>query len=263
LGAFRSIVSHAFVATLAAAAPSHADPLPLTCDEGELGVSVELLFADSSPELEEQDELRECNQASIGSWNSIVFADETGDSSVQARGEARSDDGFVLAVENALDLAVDDGPLDFASVVVGVEAQAIFRAPPGDDPIEAEVIVEILREGDLEDTELSLAVAGENVDLSENLDDEGVGELRFPVELEPGEEYRALLVVGSALTDTGAGSQALRLRVESEPVPDAAAPLLLLAGGAVLAVAGRHPARAGRSQARRIGRPREGVRAEA
>jgi hypothetical protein len=251
MGALRWIVLPALAATFAAApGTAHADPLPLTCDEDELGVSVELIFADSSPEFEEQDELRECNQAPIGTWNSIVFADETDDSSVQVRGEARSEDGFVLTVENALDLDVDDGTFDFALVTLAVAAEARFRAPPGDDPIEAEVVVEILREGDLEDTELSLAVVGEDVDLTEDLDDEDVGELRFPVELEPDEEYRAVLVVGSALTDTGAGSQALRLRVDTV-VPEAAAPLLLLAGGSVLALAGRRPRRSGPSQARR------------
>lgn len=243
MGGLRLIVFPALAAALAAlAGTARAELLPLRCDEDGLGVSVELLFSDSSPEFEQQDELRECNQAPVGTWNSIVFADETGDSSVQARGEASSEDGFVLTVGNALDLAVDDGTFDFALAVIGVEAEARFRAPPGDEPVEAEVIVEILRDGALEQTELTLAVIGENVSLSEDLDDEGVGELRFPVELEPDEEYRAVLAVGSALTETGAGSQALRLRVETVPVPDAAAPLLVLAGGAVLALAGRRGA---------------------
>ena len=223
----------------AAGRASRADPLPLLCDEDELGVSVELLFTDSSPALEAPDELRECNAAPIGTWNSLVFSDETDASTVQARGETRSEDGFVLAVENALDLDVDDDFFDFALVVLGVEAEAWFEAPPGDEPIEAEVIVEVLREGDLESTELSLSVVGEDVDLNENLDDVGTGEHRFSVELAPEEEYRALLTVSSRLDHTAAGSQMLRFRVETVPAPEAAAPLLLLAGGAVLATVGR------------------------
>jgi hypothetical protein len=226
-------------AGLAAGRASRADPLPLFCDEDELGVSVELLFTDSSPALEAPDELRECNAAPIGTWNSLVFSDETDASTVQARGETRSEDGFVLAVENALDLDVDDDFFDFALVVLGVEAEAWFKAPPGDEPIEAEVIVEVLREGDLESTELSLSVVGEDVDLNEDLDDVGTGEHRFSVELEPEEEYRALLTVASRLDQTAAGSQTLRFRVETVPAPEAAAPLLLLAGGAVLATVGR------------------------
>ena len=45
-------------------------------------MSVELLFTDSSPALEAPDELRECNAAPIGTWNSLVFSDETDASTV-------------------------------------------------------------------------------------------------------------------------------------------------------------------------------------
>lgn len=119
-----------------------------------------------------------------------------------------------------------------------MEGHARFRAPEADDDLPADVILEIAREGELEATELSFAVVGPGVDLFEDLDDEEDGELHFPVELEPGEDYRALLIAGAALTDTAAGSQTLRVRVDV-PAPEPAATLLLGAGALVLAAAAR------------------------
>ena len=239
MNALRSFVLPAVAAGLAAAGSAQADPIPLRCEEDELGVSVEMLFSDTSPEFEQQHELRECNQAPVGIWNSVGFADETDDSVVSALGEARSDDGFVLQVVNELDLVADDGTFDESLVTIAVQAQAIFDAPEGADPIDAEVVVELERTGELEGVDLSLAVVGEDVDLNEDLEDEPDGELRFPVELEPGEEYRAVVVANSRLDDTGAGTQTVRFRVETVTVPEAGAPLLLAAGAAVLAAAGR------------------------
>jgi len=119
-----------------------------------------------------------------------------------------------------------------------VEGHARFRAPGADDDLPADVILEIAREGELEDTELSLAVVGPGVDLFEDLDDDEDGELRFSVELEPGEDYRAVLIAGAALTDTASGSQTLRVRVDVA-APEPGAPLLLGAGALVLAGAAR------------------------
>jgi hypothetical protein len=240
VNALRSFVLPAVAAGLVVAAGSaQADPIPLRCEEDELGVSVEMLFSDTSPEFEEQSELRDCNQAPIGVWNSVAFADETDDSVVSVLGEARSDDGFVLEVVNELDLVADDGTFDESLVTIAVQAQAIFDAPEGADPIDAEVVVEIERTGELEGVDLSLAVVGEDVDFTEDLEDEPDGEQRFDVELEPGEEYRALVTANSRLDDTGAGAQTVRFRVETVSVPEAGAPLLAAAGAAVLAAAGR------------------------
>jgi hypothetical protein len=54
------------------------------------------------------------------------------------------------------------------------------------------------------------------------------------VELEPGEDYRAVLIAGAALTDTASGSQTLRVRVDV-PAPEPGATLLLGTGALVLA----------------------------
>ena len=208
---------------------ARADLLAFECDDG---ASVTLSYVDSSPEFVLENELGECNQAPIGDWNRVGLAETTDAASVDAVGFVRSDDGFVLEVTSELALEVDDD--EFATLGTLVEGHARFRAPEADDDLPADVILEVAREGDLEDTELSLAVVGPGVDLFEDLDDEADGELHFPVELEPGEEYRAVLIAGAALTDTAAGSQTLRARVDV-PAPEPGAALLLGAGALVLA----------------------------
>ncbi len=218
-------------AWVAAASPARAELLPLECDDG---ASVSLTYLDSSPEFEQRDELDECNEAPVGDWNRLGLVEQTDAASVDALGFVRSEDGLVLEVSSQLALEVEDDEL--ASIVALVEGEARFRAPEADEDVAAEVIVEISRSGELEEAELSLAVVGPGVDLFEDLDDEQ-GELRFPVELEPDEDYRAVLVAGGALTDTGSGSHSLRFRVDVL-APEPAAPLLLGAGALVLGVAG-------------------------
>jgi len=220
---------------LSAGAPgvARADLLPFECDDG---ASVTLSYVDSSPEFQLENELGECNQAPVGDWNRVGLAEATDAATVDAVGFVRSDDGFALEVTSELALEVEDDEL--AALGVLVEGHARFRAPDADDDLPADVILEIAREGELEDTELSLAVVGPGVDLFEDLDDDEDGELRFSVELEPGEDYRAVLIAGAALTDTASGSQTLRVRVDVA-APEPGAPLLLGAGALVLAGAAR------------------------
>jgi hypothetical protein len=237
-GLFGLSLACALAAWIGGASRARAELLPLACDDG---ASVSLSYVDSSPELEHEDELGECNQAPIGDWNRVGLVRETDVAAVDALGFVRSDDGFVLQVEGRLDLDVEDG---FAALVVAVEGEARFRAPEADEDVPAEVIVEIARDGEVEEAELSLAVLGPGVDLFEDLDDEAEGELRFPLELEPDEDYRAVLIAAGALTDTGSGSQSLRLRVDV-PAPEPSAPLLVGAGACVLgAAAARRKGRA-------------------
>ncbi|MDH3686935.1 MAG: hypothetical protein OEP95_11955 [Myxococcales bacterium] len=208
---------------------ARAELLPLFCDDS-VGASAFLGYVDSSPELEEQDETTECGTAPVGTWAVVSYDDDTSAATVSARAEALSADGRVLEAINDLDLEVDDGIFDFASVGVALGVEGRFEAPDSDDPVDAELIVEIIRSGGLEDTVLALLVEGPGVDVREDLDDEPAGELRFPVELEAGEEYRAILTADAALTETGQGAQALRFSVDVEPVPEPAAAWLLVAG---------------------------------
>lgn len=233
------------VVSFLAAPAAHAELLPLSCDDS-TGASALLGYVDSSPEFEEQDETTECGAAPVGTWAVVSYDDDTRAATVSARAEALSADGLVLEAVNDLDLDVDDGIFDFASVGVALVVEAGFEAPDSDDSVDAELIVEIIRTGDLEDTVLALLVEGPGVDVREDLDDEPAGELRFPVELEGGEEYRASLTADAALTESGQGAQALRFSVDVEPVPEPAAAWLLVAGTFVLV--------ASRSGRRRVSR---------
>ena len=224
-------ISFLVTAWAGAGSLARAELLPLECDGG---ASVSLTYLDSSPEFEHQDELGECNEAPVGDWNRVGLAQQTDAATVDAVGFVRSEDGSVLEVANQLALDVESGEL--AEIVVLVEGEARFRAPEADDDVPADVILEIAREGELEEAELSLAVVGPGVDVFEDLDGEQDGELRFPVELEPGEDYRAILIAAGELSGTGSGSELLRLRVDV-PAPEPAAPLLLGAGALVLGVA--------------------------
>lgn len=215
------------LAVLAAGA-ARSEPLPIECDDG---ASVFLVYVDSSPEFEEQSELGECGESSIGDWNRVGFVAETSAATVSLLGLVRSEDGFTLEVSNEIELEVDD----FAAASVFASGEARFRSPDADEDVDAEVIVEIARTGELDVDELSLAVLGPGVDLFENLEDTEDGEVRFEVELEPDEEYRAILVAETAeLLDTVSGSQTLRVRVETVPVPEPAGALLLGIGALTL-----------------------------
>lgn len=209
------------------------EPLPIECDDG---ASVVLVYFDISPESERKFEFGECGESSIGDWNRVGFEAETSAATVSALGLVRSEDGFTLEVSSEIELDVED----FAAVSVFAEGEARFRSPDADEDIDAEVIVEIARTGELDVDELSLAVLGPGVDLFENLEDVEDGEVRFEVELEPDEEYRAILVAETAeLFDTVSGSQTLRVRVETVPVPEPAGALLLGVGALTLGGARR------------------------
>jgi hypothetical protein len=215
-------------ALLLAPCVAFAQALPLECDDG---ASVVLTYLDSDLESELQSELDECNEAPVGDWNRAGFADETDAATVSAVGAVTSDDGLELRLENEISLDIEDG--ESATMSVLVEAEAEFTAPDGEDDIPAEIVVNLVRTGELDESELSLAVLGEGVSLSEDLDDEEDGELRFPVELEPGEDYTAFLVSASELSDTAAGTQTVRFRVELA-VPEASAAWMVLAGAGVM-----------------------------
>jgi hypothetical protein len=224
-------------AALLAPCVAFAQALPLECDDG---ASIVLTYLDSDLESELQSELDECNEAPIGDWNRAGFADETDAATVSAVGAVTSDDGLELRLENEIALDIEED--ESATMAVLVEAEARFTAPEGEDDIPAEIVVNLARTGELDESELTLAVIGEGVSLSEDLDGEDDGELRFPVELEPEETYTAFLVSASELSDTTAGTQTLTFRVEI-PVPEPGAPLLLAVGAATLAGARRGPGR--------------------
>jgi hypothetical protein len=218
-------------AVLLAPSLAFAQALPLECDDG---ASVVLTYLDTDLESELQSELDECNDAPVGDWNRAGFSDETDAATVSAVGAVTSDDGFELRLENEISLDIEDG--EDATMTVLVEGEAKFTAPDGEDDVPAEIVVTLARTGELDESELSFAVVGEGVSLSEDLDDEDDGELRFPVDLEPEETYTAFLVSGSELSDTAAGTQTVRFRVELA-VPEASAAWMMLAGaGAMIAM---------------------------
>jgi hypothetical protein len=206
--------------------------LPLECDEG---ASVVLAYLDSDFENELSSDLNECNEAPIGDWNRVGFVDSTGAADVSLVGAVSSEDGLELTLEN--EIALDIGSGENAAAAVFVEAEARFTAPEGDEDIPAEIVVTIARDGALDDDEIDLAVVGEGVALSEELENEEDGELRFPVSLEAGEDYAAVITNTGELSADGDVTQTVSLRVEVNPVPEAASALMLGVGAAVLCAA--------------------------
>lgn len=206
--------------------------LDLECDDG---ASVVLSYLDSDFENELSTDLNECNEAPIGDWNRVGFLESTGAADVSLVGAVTSEDGRELTLENEISLDIHSG--ENAAAAVFVEAEARFTAPEGDEDIPAEIVVTLARDGVLDDDELELAVLGEGVALTEDLDEEADGELRFPVDLEAGEDYIAVLTNSGELSDTAAVTQTVSFRVEVNPVPEAASALMLGAGAAVLCAA--------------------------
>ncbi|HVH08111.1 MAG TPA: hypothetical protein VNE71_19120 [Myxococcota bacterium] len=208
--------------------------LPLECDDG---ASVVLTYLDSDFSNELSTDLNECNESPVGDWNRVGFADSTGAADVSLVGAVTSEDGLELTLENEISLDIDSG--ENAAAAVFVEAEARFTAPEGDEDIPAEIVVTLARDGVLDDDEIDLAVAGEGVAFDEELEDDGDGEHRFPVSLEAGEDYIAVLTNTGRLSANGDVTQTVSMRVEVNPVPEAASALMLGVGAAVLCAARR------------------------
>ena len=111
-----------------------------------------------------------------------------------------------------------------------------------EDEVPAEIVVTLARSGEFGGSNLALAVAGPGVLLDEDLDDEEDGEVRFDVDLEPEEDYTAVLTSTSELSDDADASQFMRFRVEVQAVPEPAGALLLLFGAAMMRAARRRRA---------------------
>lgn len=226
------------VAVLAAPGVPAQTVLTLECDDG---ASVVLSYLDSDFENELSSDLNECNEAPIGDWNRVGFVDSTGAADVSLVGAVTSEDGLELTLENAIALDIESG--ENAAAAVFVEAEARFTAPDGaEEDIPAQIVVTLAREGAFDDDELALAVLGEGVALTEDLDEEEDGELRFDVDLEPGEDYVAVLTNSGELSDDGDVTQTVSFRVEVNPVPEAESALMLAVGAAVLCVWRRYRA---------------------
>lgn len=211
--------------------------LPLECDDG---ASVVLTYLDSDFTNELSTDLNECNEAPIGDWNRVGFVDSTDAADVSLVGAVsgvESGDGVELTLENEIALDIDSG--ENAGAAVFVEAEARFTAPEGDEDIPAEIVVTLARDGVLDDDEIDLAVAGEGVAFDEELEDDGDGEHRFPVSLEAGEDYIAVLTNTGRLSANGDVTQTVSMRVEVNLVPEAASALMLGVGAAVLCAARR------------------------
>jgi hypothetical protein len=229
----------AFGALAAAALAAHGARaqtlLPLECDDG---ATVAFTYFDTDFENETQNDNDECNMAPIGDWNRSGFADETGAADVSLVGAVSSEDGLELELENSISLAIEDG--EDATATLLVSADVSFTAPASEEEeIPAEVVVTLTRTGEFGGSNLSLAVLGQGVALTEDLDDEEDGEVRFPVDLEPEEEYTAVLTSTSELSDDADASQIMRFRVEVEAVPEASAVWMLLTGAGVMSAARR------------------------
>ena len=224
-------------AAFAAAPPSAAwcqERLGLACDSDRLGASTAITYVDSSPTFRVADALRECGPTP-GPWSSVLFATETDAASVQASADVASEADDVLRVHMAASLLVDDGPLDFASVAVGAEAEAFFTAPDGGADVPADVVLEIEREGRLDGEVLRLRVTGPSVDSSEDLEERPDGTTRLPLRLEPGAEYAARVTSAGTRVDSGSASRSLRLHVELVSVPEPSGPWLVATGSLALA----------------------------
>ena len=229
--AFASALLGAFVRPGSASA----ELLPLACDRL-IGSSAVLAYAGDAG-LIELDELRECRDTPIGTWAGVSYANETLLTELDLRVEARSDDGFVLEASN--DLFVDSSLPFVAGVALGAEASFESQVD-----LDADLVVEIVRTGELEDAYMAFAVVGIGLDVSEELTDEPAGVLRFPVELKAREPYLVVMTVDAALTESGEGSQALRFSVDTESVPEPGAAALLGTGAALLLGAARRRRRA-------------------
>jgi hypothetical protein len=201
--------------------------LPLECDDG---ASVAFTYFDTDFENETQTDLDECNEAPIGDWNRSGFADETDAATVSLVGAVSSEDGLELELENSISLLIEDG--EDATATLLVSADVRFTAPESEeDEVPAEIVVTLARSGEFDESSLALAVVGDGVSLTEDLDDEEDGEVRFEVDLEPEEDYTAVLTSTSELSDDADASQLLRFRVEVETVPEPGQMLMLCIGG--------------------------------
>ena len=227
----------AFAAAALAAHGARAQTLlPLECDDG---ATVAFTYFDTDLENETQNDADECNVAPIGDWNRSGFADETGAADVSILGAVSSEDGLELELANAISLAIEDGEDATATLLVSADVQ--FTAPASEEEeIPAEIVVTLVRTGEFGGSNLALAVAGSGVALTEDLDDAEDGEVRFPVDLEPEEDYTAVLTSTSELSDDADASQLLRFRVEVEAVPEPGAVLLLCVGGMIMLGARHH-----------------------
>jgi|GEM_PF-5945481 len=227
------------VAWLLAAPAAAQEALVLECDDDRLGGSTLITFADSSPEFQVEEAIQDCD-AVPGTWSAVSLVDETDDSTVDAAVSVSSDAQQTLEVRAEAALEVEDDFLDFGSVALGAEAEALFDTPESeDDDVLVDVVVELEREGDFEDDELSIAIEGPSTDFDENLEDLPNGVTRFPVELEPDEEYVMFVTFGGLLDETSAAAWTLRVRLETTPVPEPSAVALACTGAAVLCAARR------------------------
>ena len=200
--------------------------LPLECDDG---ATVAFTYFDTDFENETQNDNDECNMAPIGDWNRSGFADETDAADVSLVGAVSSEDGLELELENSISLAIEDG--EDATATLLVSADVSFTAPESEEgEVPAEIVVTLARSGEFGGSNLSLAVVGDGVALAEDLDDEEDGEVRFQVDLEPEEDYTAVLTSTSELSDDANASQVMRFRVEVEAVPEPAGALMLCIG---------------------------------
>jgi hypothetical protein len=231
----------AFGALAAAALAAHGARaqttlLPLECDDG---ATVAFTYFDTDLENEVQTDADECNVAPIGDWNRSGFTDETDAAAVSLVGAVSSEDGLELELENSISLAIEDGEDATATLLVSADVQ--FTAPESEEEeIPAEIVVTLERAGEFGGSNLALAVTGPGVALAEDLDDEADGEVRFEIDLEPEEDYTAVLTSTSELSDDADASQILRFRVEVEAVPEPGAALLLGVGGMAMLGARHH-----------------------
>jgi len=241
-GSLRTILL--FSVLLIAADPATARRIPVTCSP-EYGAGGSTWFRGEGLLISHADGFPACDEGAR--WNSVYDIADWMGTTFRAEGRVESAEGAVtVATELGLELA--EGADSSGDVVMQVEA--LFTAPLGLDPVPAEVVVWIQREGGLDIFDLYGRVDGPALMLV-GLGALAPGEHRFPVELEPGATYEVFLDVGGALTDTGSGTASIRLAVDS-PLPEAGGSLQIAIGALVLAFCRPRKRRSGSLNGRSI-----------
>lgn len=221
-----------------AVGPLH--PLPIECDLESGGASGGDSYQDYTGHQQFGDAFPDCFSPSY--WNGTGSYDDV-EPVLRESDASVTSDGTSVTVSASLTL---DLPPDFiwAQARVSIAAHGRFRVPvPAGSRASlspATLTFEVARSGQSPDAGVSARVEGPGVDVRPGLGTLPDGVHHFDTWLVPGETYRVVMSASAEFEETDSYSGSVRFSVAA---PEPARPLLLLVGGAALALRARRAAR--------------------